>query len=296
MNRKRKTKYSRQNVTRYPEPLPPLNFLRREIWNFSTGMEYPLYPFCVEEVIRTNRSWFSEQFCRFMIAVVVVEGSILYHFQEEEHLIPAGKILVIPLNGSYFFQTGKTGRFHKIVFQFKGGNLSSIAERLKLNNYLILDAPNPQEWIDYAHEISEMIHGKKTSDLPLLLGRAYECLVKLSLLLPREKAHPDLLAQLQMFLESDLERKISMKETAKKFGISHITLLRLFRKRLSITPNRYRIERKMTRAQYLLTHTTLSIKEIAYSLGYCNPLYFSQEFHRITGFTPSRIRLWNEGN
>ena len=68
--------------------------------------------------------------------------------------------------------------------------------------------------------------------------------------------------------------------------------LRLFRARLSITPNRYRIERKMARAQYLLTHTDLSIKEIAFSLGYCNQLYFSQEFHRITGHSPSKARQW----
>ncbi|OQA88253.1 MAG: Virulence regulon transcriptional activator VirF [Lentisphaerae bacterium ADurb.Bin242] len=292
MGRKQKTKYSRQNVTRHPEPLPPLNFLRRELWKFSADTEYPLYPFCVEEVIRTNRSWFSEQFCRFMIVVVVVEGSILYQFQEEEHLITAGKILIIPLNGSYFFQTGKAGRFHKIVFQFKGANLSSITERLKLNRYLILDAPDPREWIGYAHELFGMIHEKNREDLPLLLGKAYECLVKLSLLIPLGKDRSTLLAQVQTFLESDLERKISMKETARKFGISPITLLRLFRARLSITPNRYRIERKMARAHYLLTHTALSIKEIAFALGYCNQLYFSQEFHRVTGHTPSQVRSW----
>lgn len=292
MGRKQKTKYSRQNVTRYPEPLPPLNFLRREIWKFSTETEYPLYPFCVEEVIRTNRSWFSEQFCRFMIVVVVAEGSILYQYQEEEHLLTAGQILVIPLNGSYFFQTGNAGRFHKIVFQFKGANLSSIAERLKLNRYLILESPDTREWIDFAHELSGMIREKKREVLPLLLGKAYECLVKLSLLIPREKDHSTLLAQLQTFLESDLERKISMKETAQKFGISPITMLRLFRTRLAITPNRYRIERKIARAQYLLTHTDLSIKEIAFSLGYCNQLYFSQEFHRVTGNSPSEVRLW----
>lgn len=292
MGRKPKNKYSRLNVTRYPEPLPPLNMLRRDIWKFSTETEYPFYPFCVEEVIRTNRSWFSEQFCRFMIVVVVVEGSILYQYQEEEHLITAGQILVIPLNGSYFFQTGNTGRFHKIVFQFKGANLSSIAERLKLNRYLILETGDTREWVELAHELSGMIREKNREKLPGLLGRAYECLVRVSLLIPRDKDRSTLLAQLQTFLESELERKISMKETARKFGISPITMLRLFRARLSITPNRYRIERKMARAQYLLTHTDLSIKEIAFSLGYCNQLYFSQEFHRITGYTPSKARQW----
>ena len=46
----------------------------------------------------------------------------------------------------------------------------------------------------------------------------------------------------------------------------------------------------MEQAKYLLNQDQLSLKEIAYQLGYCNEFYFSQEFLRVIGFRPGEWR------
>ena len=60
-----------------------------------------------------------------------------------------------------------------------------------------------------------------------------------------------------------------------------------------MTPGEYRQNCRVEQAKYLLKHTENSLKEIAYQLGYCNPYYFSSEFRRMTGFSPSSFRKTN---
>ena len=43
-----------------------------------------------------------------------------------------------------------------------------------------------------------------------------------------------------------------------------------------------------------LKSTGLSIKEIAYRLGYCNQFYFSKEFKRVVGKTPTEYRQYQK--
>ena len=50
----------------------------------------------------------------------------------------------------------------------------------------------------------------------------------------------------------------------------------------------------MERAVYFLQVPDMTIKEIAYRLGYCNPFYFSEEFHRIMGRSPTAYRSFQQ--
>ena len=65
---------------------------------------------------------------------------------------------------------------------------------------------------------------------------------------------------------------------------------RNFKKKFGCTPREYRIACRMEQAKYLLNQDQLSLKEIAYQLGYCNEFYFSQEFLRVIGFRPGEWR------
>ena len=61
-------------------------------------------------------------------------------------------------------------------------------------------------------------------------------------------------------------------------------------KNLMSTPVKFRILSKMNHAEELLKHSNLSIKEIAYELGYCHQFHFSNEFRRISGISPDTFR------
>jgi AraC-like DNA-binding protein len=84
-------------------------------------------------------------------------------------------------------------------------------------------------------------------------------------------------------------------EVAKAAGVSSQHLIRLFRKHLNSTPVGYINRTKVLHAIDLLRNTKLSVKEIAYELGFEDPNYFSRLFKREEGMSPgdTRARICN---
>jgi AraC-like DNA-binding protein len=50
-------------------------------------------------------------------------------------------------------------------------------------------------------------------------------------------------------------------------------------------------EWRFNESKKLLEHSTLSVKEITYYLGFCDPPYFIRYFKKQTGLTPRRYRM-----
>ena len=77
---------------------------------------------------------------------------------------------------------------------------------------------------------------------------------------------------------------------AKEAGMTPDHFIRLFKSELGRTPAQFLIDRKMMKAKLMLASEALSIKEVAYSLGYDDVSYFTRLFKRHTNFTPRQYR------
>jgi AraC-like DNA-binding protein len=73
--------------------------------------------------------------------------------------------------------------------------------------------------------------------------------------------------------------------------ISPATLTRMFQTHHGESPGLYHQRLRMTRAQELLETGHLSVKEIAYTLGYKHPNDFSRAFKQFVGKSPKSSRL-----
>ena len=78
-------------------------------------------------------------------------------------------------------------------------------------------------------------------------------------------------------------------------GVSVQHVIRLFRKHLQTTPVGYINRTKVLHAIDLLRNTELSVKEIAYELGFEDPNYFSRLFKKEEKMSPgdTRARIRN---
>lgn len=101
----------------------------------------------------------------------------------------------------------------------------------------------------------------------------------------------------EMLLERVAERlreqpeiTVSNEELANSCGFSVGHFIRLFRQYKGCTPHQYQIQTIMQKAATLLRETTLPVREIAFSLGMDNALYFSNAFRRFYGVAPTEYR------
>jgi len=82
---------------------------------------------------------------------------------------------------------------------------------------------------------------------------------------------------------------ISVQQIADTFGYHRTHLSRIFKQRTGLSPVQFLFKIRMEKAQQLL-RTSLSVMEVAASVGFADPLYFSKQFHRWASMSPSAYR------
>jgi YesN/AraC family two-component response regulator len=77
---------------------------------------------------------------------------------------------------------------------------------------------------------------------------------------------------------------------AEKVGFDYNYISTLFSSFEGITIEKYLILQRIERVKELLVYNELSLKEIAYELGYSSVAHLSNQFKKVTGLTPSHFK------
>lgn len=91
-------------------------------------------------------------------------------------------------------------------------------------------------------------------------------------------------------LRATSPHRTSVDSLAAMVGLSPSQLSWLFRRQVGVAPLRYQSDLRMARARELLDSTSLSVAAVAQSCGYDDALYFSRQFTRTHGLSPSAYR------
>lgn len=88
----------------------------------------------------------------------------------------------------------------------------------------------------------------------------------------------------------NIESSMTIQDIAGILGMSYSSFRKLFKEYTGLSPASYFQDIKLQRAIDLLCKTDLSIKEIAYTLNFESPDYFSTQFKKKTGRRPRDYR------
>ncbi len=75
-----------------------------------------------------------------------------------------------------------------------------------------------------------------------------------------------------------------------KLAMSYQHLSNLFSSKEGITLEKYIINQKIEKVKELLVYDESTLSEIAYKLGYSSVQHLSNQFKKVTGFTPSKFK------
>lgn len=93
------------------------------------------------------------------------------------------------------------------------------------------------------------------------------------------------------YIRSHLSARLTIDVLSSLTCLSKDHFIRLFRQEMGMTPLNYINSRRIEAAQLKLATESLSVKGIAYSLGYEDHAYFNRLFKKITGMTPIQYRI-----
>lgn len=82
-------------------------------------------------------------------------------------------------------------------------------------------------------------------------------------------------------------------ELATQFNLSHSHLQHLFKQQTGVQLGHLLLEYRLQKAAHLLDHTIMSVKEIAYAVGYEHTSSFIRAFERRFGIAPRGYRQQN---
>ena len=140
------------------------------------------------------------------------------------------------------------------------------------------------------HELSEefILPGeknvlKKSILLQMLVLRLYESRGS------KEYINPYVSALVRVIHE-DCNIELNVEHYARKAGMSKESFYHLFRKSIGVPLHKYITQVRLKEARRLLKYSSESISQIAYSVGYDDPLYFSRIFKKYYGVSPKLMR------
>lgn len=91
----------------------------------------------------------------------------------------------------------------------------------------------------------------------------------------------------ELFVETHYHEKIYEEEVAQLCGLNAGTFSRHFKKEHKVTFRGYLINYRIFKARELLENPNVMVTDIAYTVGFNDPSYFTRMFRRIVGMSPS---------
>lgn len=105
---------------------------------------------------------------------------------------------------------------------------------------------------------------------------------------------PEFLNWITSFMSLHLSEPLSVSDMAERAGLSASRFSEVFRSRFGRPPHQFLLHLRIQRAQDLLSHTRLTMREISAQCGFSDVHHFAKTFKRLSGQTPGSYRRANQ--
>lgn len=231
----------------------------------------------------------------YMEVFYIIGGAGLFHIDSEEHPVKVNDIVIINPDVIHGESSINAQSLEYIVLGIEGLQLS--AGKSSNGQFCILDHHASTEISGCLWNILREMEQKHT-------GFEEVCQACMEMLVIRLMRTTDLTvstasqaaagtrpcAAVKRYIDQHFREALSLEQLAARAHMNKYYLVHSFREEYGTSPINYMISRRIVESKYLLTETDLSLSQIAQTLGFSSPSYFSQAFRKTQGVSPIEYR------
>lgn len=270
-------------------------------FNFSyrnpyDNIELNLYT-CGHESCKSKHSYGPAVRSGYLIHIVL-SGKGTYKVNNTSYNLTAGDGFLIYPNELIYYEADKDNPWEYIWVGLVG---------TKINDYLnktSISKSNPiftlSESSKLINSINSIINSTNidTNKNLKILSNLYNFLFELlnefpNLINSNKNTQQTYLDEALLYIQLNFQDNISVMDIANHLSIDRSYLHRIFKKNLNLSPQEYILNLKLEKATELLSTTSLTIGDIARSVGYSDTMLFSKTFKKYKSCTPSKYRKFN---
>ncbi len=232
------------------------------------------------------------------IVIVCAAGRGMCRLPSGNHPVSAGQALVLPTGVPHHYAADLdepwTIWWMHVVGRAVDDYIAAIGASVARPVVTLADPPRVISLIDTV--IHEMERDETSSSLLAASGAAAHALALLAAdrrVPSRERIDP--VAAALEHLRANMTTRVSVGELSGMAGLSESHFAALFHRSTGYGVLEYQTRLRMAQARELLDTTDRPITWIAHHVGYADSLYFSRQFRKIHGTTPSEYRRRDAG-
>jgi AraC-like DNA-binding protein len=234
--------------------------------------------------------------------VFIESGSVTYKVDLQEITLTDGQLLFAMPN-QVFVPPAKTDNLKYFKLLFDENTLALLPQQFPflvnpLNSQrIIFDSTSRQRVRKVFEILNQILHiDKHPADTEIILAYLNSLLAELNAAYFKNKEPINILntnlskfIEFKLVVETHLTEQPSINTIAEKLALTTNSLYRIVKEYAGVSPKDFFTNRLMIEAQRKLHYSNLSVKELAYELGFNDPDYFSRLFKKCTGKSVTEV-------
>ncbi|QHW30832.1 AraC family transcriptional regulator [Paenibacillus rhizovicinus] len=230
----------------------------------------------------------------------VLSGSGYYMCAGKRHELRAGHTFLIHPDQLISYESSEQDPWRYRWMAFEGGTSAALVAEagLEPGAPVIDTGRNPRIAVLYHNMLRAFRQGGRSADLratgylQLLFAEYTSVLTAAETASQQQRDEGEALTQQVLrYLSTQYAEPVSIENMADSLGYNRAYLSRLFKRQTGITPVTFLLKLRIDKAHLLLRERQeLTIEQIAASVGFQDPLYFSKQFRRFYGQSPTAYR------
>lgn len=277
-----------------------LDLSNPSIWITVTpyALSYQL-PFYMTEVgiFQAGKDYFTERDSKntyLLLYTLSGEGSLLY--MEDTYVLKQASVIIIDCNNYHYYKPTSTEPWIFRWIHFNGSCAQTYAELIMdgQSHSIAISEPLP---LESAHD--KLLSLSSVSDLQASIATSNYLSHIITHIVSSKfnetntknyRQHRDGVDKVIHYISQNYNQEIGLDDFVALVHLSKYYFLKIFKQHTGMTPYDYLINYRINEAKVLLKTSSLTVGEIAFTVGFLNESNFIKQFKRIAYCTPLHYR------